>query len=58
MKVTATKASIDAVRVTEIKNPDYKDILVEKNIRKRDKTQAKEPSYTKKKIGNSTAYLL
>lgn len=54
-----SQATMDNVRITTVKNADFKQTLISMGKRKPDKGPASTaPSYTKIKIGGSTAYLL
>jgi|TARA_A100001391_G_scaffold110847_1_gene74306 integrase len=53
-----SQATINNVRVTTVKNVDFKNILVSKDKRKPDKGRtSSSPPYKKIKIGGSTAYM-
>lgn len=56
--IKATQASIDTVRVKEVKNADFKDKLVSEEKRKPDKQKSvTKPAYVKTKINGTTAYM-
>lgn len=52
------KATINNVRVREVKNADFKETLVKKHGRKPDKKSPSKSEHQKDKIGGSSAYIL
>jgi len=51
VRISVTNASIASVRVTDMRNPNFKEILVNEKVRAPDKTQPVKAWHTMKKIG-------